>query len=123
MANAVISFAVLLSGVIAAIVSVVMTVGQSYVTSDYALRDTIIVLVGVVVGGIDRLLSAALGGFAIGFATGALGGFLPSPGTGDWPFTNSVYLDSAVYALVIVVLLLRPAGLFARRGQRAMERV
>jgi branched-chain amino acid transport system permease protein len=119
--NRVISFAVLLSGMIAAIVAVVMTVEQSYVTSDYALRDTIIVLVGVVVGGIDRLLSATLGGFAIGFATGALGGFLPS--TGDWPFTSGVYVDSAVYALVILVLLLRPAGLFARRGQRTVERV
>jgi branched-chain amino acid transport system permease protein len=119
--NAVISFAVLLSGVIAAVVAVVMTVEQSYVTSDYALRDTIIVLVGVVVGGIDRLLSATLGGFAIGFATGALGGFLPS--TGSWPFTSGVYVDSAVYALVVIVLLLRPAGLFARRGQRAVERV
>ena len=119
--NAVIFFAVTLSGLIAAIVSVVTTIEQPYVTSDYALRDTIIVLVGVVVGGIDRLLSATLGGFAIGFATGALGGFLPS--TGTWPFTNGVYLDSAVYALVILVLLVQPAGLFARRGQRAVERV
>ena len=32
--------------------------------------DTIIVLVGVVVGGIDRLWTATLGGFSIGFATG-----------------------------------------------------
>jgi branched-chain amino acid transport system permease protein len=119
--NAVISLAVFLSGAIAAIVSVVMTIEQPYVTSDYALRDTIIVLVGVVVGGIDRLLSATLGGFAIGFATGALGGFLPS--TGNWPFSSGVYLDSAIYALVILVLLARPAGLFARRGQRAVERV
>jgi branched-chain amino acid transport system permease protein len=120
-ANAVISFAVLLSGVLAATVSVLLTVEQQYVTSDYALKDTIIVLVGVVVGGIDRLVTATLGGFALGFATGALGGFLPS--TGTWPFTSSVYLDSAVFALVILVLVVRPAGLFARRGQRAVERV
>lgn len=120
-ANRVVSLAVLLSGVLAATVSVVLTVEQPYVTSDYALRDTIIVLVGVVVGGIDRLGSATLGGFGIGFATGALGGFLPS--TGSWPFTSSVYLDSAVFALVIVVLLLRPGGLFVQRGQRAVERV
>jgi branched-chain amino acid transport system permease protein len=119
--NALITFAVLVSGLIAATVSVVLTIEQPYVTSDYALRDTIIVLVGVVVGGIDRLLSATLGGFAIGFATGALGGFLPS--TGSWPFSSGVYLDSAVYALVVLVLLARPAGLFARRGQRAVERV
>lgn len=120
-ANAVISLAVLLSGGLAATVSVLLTVEQQYVTYDYALRDTIIVLVGVVVGGIDRLLSATLGGFAIGFATGALGGFLPN--TGTWPFTSSTYLDSAVFALVILVLVVRPAGLFARRGQRTVERV
>jgi branched-chain amino acid transport system permease protein len=120
-ANAVISFAVLLSGVLAAAVAVILTTENPYVTSDYALRDTIIVLVGVVVGGLDRLWSATLGGFAIGFATGALGGFLPS--TGDWPFTSGVYLNSAVFGLVILVLLLRPAGLFVARGQRAVERV
>ena len=120
-ANGVILFAVLLSGFLAATVSVLLTVEQQYVTYDYAFKDTIIVLVGVVVGGIDRLLSATLGGFAIGFATGALGGFLPS--TGTWPFTSSVYVDSAVFALVILVLLVRPAGLFTRRGQRAVERV
>jgi branched-chain amino acid transport system permease protein len=120
-ANGVIAFAVLLSGALAATVSVLLTVEQQYVTYDYAFKDTIIVLVGVVVGGIDRLLTATLGGFAIGFATGALGGFLPS--TGTWPFTSSVYVDSAVFGLVILVLLVRPAGLFTRRGQRAVERV
>jgi branched-chain amino acid transport system permease protein len=117
----VISLAVLLSGVIAAIVAVVMTVETPYVTSDYALRDTIIVLVGVVVGGIDRLWSATLGGFAMGFATGLLNGYLPS--TGTWPFTSGVYLDSAVFALVILVLLLRPDGLFVGRERGAVERV
>ena len=120
-ANRTIFVAVLLSGVLAAIVAVVMTVETSYVTSDYALRDTIIVLVGVVVGGIDRLWSATLGGFAIGFAKGALDGFLPSVGT--WPFTSGVYLDSAVFALVILTLLVRPGGLFILRGQRSVERV
>ena len=120
-ANAVVSFAVLLSGAIAAVVAVVMTAETPYVTSDYALRDTIIVLVGVVVGGLDRLWSATLGGFAMGFATGVLDGILPS--TGSWPFTSGVYLDSAVFTLVVLTLLLRPGGLFVRRGQRAVERV
>lgn len=120
-ANGVISFAVLLSGVLAAVVAVILTIENSYVTSTYGLQETIVVLVGVVVGGLDRLWSATLGGFAVGFATGALGGFLPS--TGEWPFTSSVYLDSAVFALVVLVLLLRPGGLFVARGQRAVERV
>jgi branched-chain amino acid transport system permease protein len=126
-ANAVISFALLLSGVLAATVSVLLTVEKQFVTYDYALQDTIFVLVGVVVGGLDRLLSATLGGFAIGFATTFIDYLLDKWGSDDasraWPFTHTVYIDSAVYALVIVVLLLRPAGLFARRGQGAAERV
>jgi branched-chain amino acid transport system permease protein len=120
-ANRTILVAVVLSGVLAAVVAVLMTTETSYVTPDYALRDTIIVLVGVVVGGMDRLWTAALGGFSIGFVTSALAGFLPS--TGSWPFTSGVYLDSAVFALVILTLLIRPDGLFVRRGRRPVERV
>ena len=91
------------------------------VAPDTGLRETIIVLVGVVVGGIDRLLSATLGGFTMGFAIGVLSGYLPS--TGSWPFTSSVYLDSALFMLVIVVLLLRPDGLFVRGRRAAVERM
>ena len=123
-ANAVITAAVLISGVIAAIVAVILPMAvpeRLLVSPDYALRETIIVLVGVVVGGIDRLLTATLGGFTMGFAVGMLSGFLPSSGT--WPFTSSVYLDSAVFMLVIVVLLLRPEGLFVRGRHTAVERV
>lgn len=120
--NAVVAAAVVISGALAATVSVILPVAQSpLITPDYALRDTIFVLVAVVVGGIDRLLSATLGGFAVGLATGLLGGFLPT--RGSWPFTSSVYIDSALYAAVILVLLFRPAGIFARRGQGAVERV
>ncbi|OFW74539.1 MAG: hypothetical protein A2Y55_00870, partial [Actinobacteria bacterium RBG_16_68_12] len=123
-ANAVITAAVLVSGVIAAIVAVILPMAvpeRVLVSPDYALRETIIVLVGVVVGGIDRLLSATLGGFTMGFAVGMFSGYLPS--TGAWPFTSSVYLDSAVFMLVILVLLLRPEGLFARGRRTAVERL
>jgi branched-chain amino acid transport system permease protein len=120
-ANAVTIFAVVLSGVLAATVAVILPIAQTpLVGPDFGLRETIIVLVGVVVGGIDRLSSATLGGFAVGVATGLFGGFLPS--TGSWPFTSGVYLDSAVYALVILVLLVRPSGLFTRR-RSVVERV
>ena len=109
-ANRVIAVSVVLSGLIAAGVAVMMTVQLPLVTPDFALRDTIVVLVGVVVGGIDRLWTATLGGFAIGFVSGLINGLLPTDKT--------VYLPSAVFALVILVLLLRPAGLFAW-GRRA----
>ena len=110
-ANRVIAASVVLSGLIAAAVAVMTTVQLPLVTPDFALRDTIVVLVGVVVGGIDRLWTATLGGFAIGFVSGLINGLLPTDKT--------VYLPSAVFALVILVLLLRPQGLFAW-GRRAV---
>jgi branched-chain amino acid transport system permease protein len=114
-ANRVIGFAVFLSGLLAATVAVILTVQFPFVGPDFALRETIVVLVGVVVGGIDRLWTATLGGFAIGFATGVINGVLPTDKT--------VFLPSAVFALVILVLLLRPAGLFAWGRLAAAERV
>jgi branched-chain amino acid transport system permease protein len=113
-ANRVIGSAVLVSSLLAAAVSVILTVQNPLVTPDFALRDTIIVLAGVVVGGMNRLLSATLGGFAIGFVSGLLGGALPTD--------QSQYLPSFVFGLVILVLLIRPSGLFARGGTQA-ERV
>ena len=114
-ANRVIAFAVFLSALLAATVAVMLTVQTPFVQPDFALRDTIVVLVGVVVGGIDRLWTATLGGFTIGFVSGVINGVLPTDKT--------VYLPSAVFALVILVLLLRPAGLFAWGRRAAVERV
>lgn len=114
-ADVVIAFAVLLSGVIAAIVAVILTIRTPLVTPSFALKETIIVLVGVVVGGLDRLWTATLGGFAIGFATGVINGALPTE--------HTVFLPSAVFALVVLVLLLRPGGVFAPTRTALVERV
>ena len=114
-ANRVIGSAVLVSGLLAATVAVLMTVQTPLVTPDFALRDTILVLAGVVLGGMNRLVSATLGGFAIGFASGFLGGALPT--------NQSQYLPSFLFAAVILVLLIRPGGLFTRGGAQAVERV
>ncbi len=113
-ANRVIGSAVLISGALAAVVSVMLTVQTPLVTPDFALRDTIVVLAGVVVGGLNRLVPATLGGFAIGFASGLLGDVLPT--------AQSQYLPTFLFAAVILVLLVRPAGLFTRSGT-AVERV
>lgn len=107
-ANRVIGGAVLISGFLAAIVAVLLTVQTPLVTPDFALRDTIVVLAGVVLGGLNRPIPATLGGFTIGFASGLLGGALPT--------NQSQYLDSFLFAAVILVLLVRPNGLFARQG-------
>ena len=112
-ANRVIGGAVLVSGALAAVVAVMLTVQNPLVTPDFALRDTIVVLAGVVLGGLNRPIPATLGGFSIGFASGLLGGALPT--------NQSQYLPTFLFAAVIVVLLVRPNGLFTRR--QSAERV
>jgi branched-subunit amino acid ABC-type transport system permease component len=92
---------------------VMLTVQTPLVTPDFALRDTIVVLAGVVVGGLNRPIPATLGGFAIGFASGVLGGALPTD--------QSQYLPTFVFVAVILVLLVRPRGLFD--FSRTVERV
>jgi branched-chain amino acid transport system permease protein len=114
-ANGVIVFSFVISALLAAAVAVLLTVQNPLVTPDFGVQVTIFALVGVVVGGLDRLLTATMGGFAIGFATSFLGARLPT--------SSSVYLPSMIYGLVILVLLLRPGGLFARARTTAAERV
>lgn len=114
-ADRVIGLAFVMAGLFAAAVAVLLTVPRPLVTPDFGLSVVILALVGVVVGGIDRLLTATLGGFTIGLATSVLGDVLPSEGR--------VFLPSFVFLLVIVVLLVRPGGLFARAGRAVVERV
>jgi branched-chain amino acid transport system permease protein len=113
-ANLVSAVAVLIAGALAAVVAVLLTVQYPTVTPTYALQETILVLAGVVVGGMTRLLSATLGGFLIGYVSGLLGGALPS--------SQSQYLPSFLFGLVILVLLVRPDGLFMR-GRGLVGRV
>jgi branched-chain amino acid transport system permease protein len=105
---------VLIAGALAAVVAVLLTVQYPTVTPTFALQETILVLAGVVVGGMTRLVPATLGGFLIGYVSGVLGGALPSE--------QSQYLPSLVFGLVILVLLVRPDGLFMR-GRGLVERV
>jgi branched-chain amino acid transport system permease protein len=114
-ADVVISFSFVLAGIFAAVVAILLTVQQPLVTPQFGLELTILALVGVVVGGLDRLWTATLGGFAIGFANSVLGALLSS--------SNRVFLSTFVFLLVIVVLLLRPSGLFAPFRAPASERV
>jgi branched-chain amino acid transport system permease protein len=113
-ANRVVVIAFLIAGLLAASATVLVVVQRPLVTPTYGFVLAIPALVGVVVGGMDRLVTATFGGFALGVATAVLGDVLPS--------SSRVFLTSFVFALVIVVLLLRPDGLFSRR-RATVERV
>jgi branched-chain amino acid transport system permease protein len=114
-ANRVIRFAFVLAGVLSAVVSLLLTVSQPLVTPTFGLDVTILALVGAVLGGIDRLASATAGGFVIGFITSFLGDELPS--------SLSSFSLSFTFAIVIIALLIRPAGLFAPFAQSSVDRV
>jgi branched-chain amino acid transport system permease protein len=113
--NSVISFAFVIAGVMAAVVALLFTVQQPLVTPTVGLDITIIALVGAVVGGVDRLWSATAGGFAIGFATSVLNDILPA--------SQEKFQTAFVFLLVILLLLIRPAGLFAPLRRANVERV
>jgi branched-chain amino acid transport system permease protein len=114
-ANRVIRFAFVLAGVLSAVVSLLLTVSQPLVTPTFGLEVTILALVGAVLGGIDRLASATAGGFVIGFITSFLGDELPA--------SLSSFSLSFTFAIVIIALLIRPAGLFAPFGPSTVDRV
>lgn len=112
-ANRVIMLAFLIAGALAAAATLMLVVRTPLVTPTFGFNVAIPALVGVVVGGMDRLVTGTMGGFLIGFVTVILGNYLES---------GRVFLTSVVFALVILVLLLRPNGLLSRRTP-GVERV
>jgi len=113
-AGHVIRMAFLIGGLLTAVVSVLLAVQRPLATPTYGFLVLVPALVGVVVGGLRRLVPATLGGFTIGFATVVLNDLLPSG--------SRVFLNSLLFGIVIVVLLVRPDGLFTGRA-RVEERV
>lgn len=114
-ADRVILGAFVMSGILAAVVAMLLTAASPLVTPTLGLQITTFALVGVVVGGMDNLTWATLGGFAVGFLNSVLGDALSAD--------MRVFLPSFTFLAVILVLILRPAGLFAPRGTRVVERV
>ena len=113
-ANAVSAVAVLIAGALAAVVAVLLTVQFPTVTPTYGLRETITRARGRRGRRDDEAALRDARRLLIGYVSGLLGGALPT--------SQSQYLPSFVFGLVILVLLVRPDGLFTRtRG--LVERV
>ena len=113
-ANRVIVIAFVLAGFLAAAVTLVLSIQRPLATPTFGFFVLVPALVGVVFGGMGRLVSATLGGFLVGVATVLLGDLLPS--------SQRVFLNTVLFAIVITVLLVRPDGLFTRKA-RVAERV
>jgi branched-chain amino acid transport system permease protein len=104
-ANGVIAGAFALSGALAATVALVLVAQTGVADVRMGGQIMLIAFIATVVGGMGSLPGAVAAGFAIGAASVALQAALPLEAR---PFR-----DAFVYGLVILVLLLRPQGLFA----------
>ncbi|MEO1190433.1 MAG: branched-chain amino acid ABC transporter permease [Pseudomonadota bacterium] len=112
-ANRVIMLAVAISGMLAAAVSLLFVVQTGILDFRMGINLMLFAFIATVIGGMGSLVGAVVGGFVVGFASILLQTFLPSE--------LRVFRDVFVFALVIVILLLRPQGLVMSRASK--ERV
>jgi len=111
--NRVIALAFALSSVLAGVVAVLFISQSGFLTPRMGLQLVVIAFVGTVIGGLGSLVGAAAGGFFVGAVTVFLQAVLPP----DLRQSREAF----VYLIVILVLLLRPQGLFPAAGLK--ERV
>lgn len=104
-ANVVITGAFALSGALAAAVALIMATQSGVADIRMGGQIVLVAFIATVIGGLGSLPGAVAAGFLIGAVSVILQGFLPLEAR---PFR-----DAFLYTLVIVILLLRPQGLFA----------
>jgi branched-chain amino acid transport system permease protein len=105
--NFVIVLAFAVSGVLAAAVSLLFLAQTGSLSNVMGVPLALFAFVAVVVGGMGSLPGAVAGGFLVGFVVTMLQAYLPSD--------LRVFRDGFAFAFVILVLLVRPAGLIPSR--------
>jgi branched-chain amino acid transport system permease protein len=112
-ANSVIAFAFAISGVLAWIVSLIYSAQIGQLSPAMGVRPVVIGFVATILGGLGSLVGAVLGGFFVGALSVTLEATLP--------LQLRPFKEAVLFALVFLVLLLRPQGLIAVRALK--ERV
>ncbi|NRP75626.1 High-affinity branched-chain amino acid transport system permease protein LivH [Ensifer psoraleae] len=112
-ANRVIALAVALSGALAGAVSLIIATQSGVVSYQMGGPVMLFAFIGTIIGGMGSLVGSALGGFAVGFSSVILQAYLPDD---IRPFR-----DAILFALVILILVIRPQGLILVKTMR--ERV
>ena len=105
--NFVIGLAFAISGVLAAAVSLLFLAQTGSLSNVMGVPLALFAFVAVVVGGMGSLPGAVAGGFLVGFVVVMLQAYLPPD--------LRVFRDAFAFAFVILVLLVRPAGLIPSR--------
>ena len=111
--NLVIGLAFGISGILAGVVSLFYTTQSGSLSHTMGVPLALFAFVAVVIGGMGSLLGAVVGGFMIGMIVTMLQAYLPPD--------LRAFRDAFAFAFVILVLLIRPAGLVPARS--VFERV
>lgn len=112
-ANRVIAFAFAISGLLACTVSFYLVAQTGSVSYKMGVSMVLIAFVSSVIGGMESIAGAALGGFLVGIVSVMLQAYLPTD--------LRPYRDAFVFLLFILFLFWRPDGLLMKRSDR--ERV
>ena len=112
-ANTVIGTALVISGFLAAVVSLLFLAQVGVMSFNMGVPLMLFAFVATVIGGMGSLTGAVLGGYILGFASILLQALLPED--------LRTFRDAFVFAVVIVILVVRPQGLLMPRAAR--ERV
>jgi branched-chain amino acid transport system permease protein len=112
-ANVVIGLAFAISGMLAAVVSFLYLTQSGSLSHVMGVPLALYAFVAVVIGGMGSLVGSVAGGFLVGIIVTFLQAYLPQDLRG--------FRDAFAFAVVILMLLLRPAGLI--QNKNAIERV
>jgi branched-chain amino acid transport system permease protein len=112
-ANVVIALAFAISGLLAAVVSLLLITQSGVLSVQMGLGVVMVAFVATVIGGMGSLLGAVVGGFVVGCASGVLQVLLPD--------SMKQMREVFVFAVVILILLVRPQGIVVARA--AQERI
>jgi branched-chain amino acid transport system permease protein len=112
-ANIVIGTAFVISGFLAAVVSLLFLAQIGVVSFNMGVPLMLFAFVATVIGGMGSLTGAVLGGYVVGFASVLLQALLPEE--------LRTFRDAFVFGIIIVILIMRPQGLLMPRAAR--ERV
>ena len=112
-ANTIISSAFVISGLLAGVVSIFWIGRAGSVSPGIGLAPLLIAFVATVIGGLNSLEGAVIGGYLYGFLFSVISLVLPQ--------SLLDYREAFMFGIVILILLFRPEGLI--RGTYSGERV
>ena len=110
-ANRVIAAAFAISGALAGLASILWVARRGTVDPSMGLTPVLDAFIAVVIGGLGSLSGAVVGGFVLGAIQVTLESQLSSG--------SLRYLDAFTLSIVVLVLLVRPQGIFGQQLERA----